>query len=126
MSAISLSIPYSHILLTSLLLTLTRWLTATQVPGPAAASATYHILALLKQLCAQMNFRSGQRLRHRTVLFGVKRILLKCRVINSGHIGFSLKLNLGDGKRLSHLFQFHSCFGVDAFRRESCTRELCG
>ena len=63
-------------------------------------------LYLLEQLCVQANFRSGQRFRHGTVLFGVQRIFLKCRVVNARNVGLDLQLDSCDGKPFAKLVQF--------------------
>src|SRR6058998_1111416 len=74
----------------------------------------------------QMNFRPGECLLYGTVLFGVKCVLLKCCVVVPRNLGFGLKLNLCNGKRLARLFQFHSRAGVDTRRRDACARKLRG
>src|SRR5262249_47501507 len=71
----------------------------------------------LPQACAQLNLRSRQRLGHRTVLFGVQRVFLKCRVVNARNVSVGLQIDLCDGEAFPDLFQFHFGAGVYTPRR---------
>ena len=55
-----------------------------------------------------MNLGAGQRLRYRTVLFGVQRVFLKRRIIDARNRGLGLQVDPGNGERLADLFE-----GVD-------------
>src|SRR5215813_10004197 len=79
-----------------------------------------------EQLRRQVNLRSSQRLGNRTVLLGIKRNSLECRIVNARNVGFSLKLNAGDRKRLSNFVQFDVGYGMDAIRRNPRLGKLCG
>src|SRR6516165_5316376 len=79
-----------------------------------------------EQLRDQVNLRSSQRLGNRTVLLGIKRNSLECRIVNARNVGFSLKLNAGDRKRLSNSVQFDVGYGMDAIRRNPCLGKLRG
>ena len=73
-----------------------------------------------------MNLRSGQRLRHGTVLFSVQRIFLKRRVVNARNVGLGLQLDRCDRKPFADVFQLHVRAGVDACRRDASARKLRG
>src|SRR5881397_600109 len=82
--------------------------------------------SLLHEPRVQVNLRSGQRLRHGTVLLGVQRIPLKCRVVDARNLGLGLQLDPGDGEPFADLLQGDFRAGLDARRREARPRKLSG
>src|ERR1700687_519228 len=71
-----------------------------------------------------MNVRSRERLRHRTVLFGIECVFLKCCVVDAGNLGLGLQVDPGDGKRLSHFFESYLRNRVEARRCYAGARQL--
>src|SRR5436309_3347944 len=82
--------------------------------------------SLLHEPRVQVNLRSGQRLRHGTVLLGVQRIPLKCRVVDARNLGLGLQLDPGDGEPFADLLELHLRARVDARRRQPRARKVRG
>src|SRR6266699_4937765 len=88
------------------------------------SSALVSRTGTLEQPCLQVDLRSGQRLRHGTVLLGVQRIPLKRRLVDARNVGLGLQLDPGDGEPFADLLQGDFRAGLDARRREARTRKL--
>src|SRR5206468_3539836 len=69
---------------------------------------------------------SGQRLRYGTVLLGLERIPLECRVVDARNLGLGLQLDPGDGEPFADLLELHLRARVDARRRQSRARKVRG